>query len=270
MSEKKLLHRICLSIDRTMKNREYINELMNQEIDGFNSSSQSLELQEYFSKNPEARQEYAALVDLRNALSAVEELSPSENLLKRVMLAVPSNPSTFEAKRPLLDQIRSVRFIPAFASGLAFGVMLFVLIIVLFKNNESVKLATLVGTLSSGTPLSSGHHLTSARVEREGISEVYTVSSWKEYVVVDVTIEAANSHQVSISFDKAKLLMKGYIDLENKGSFMNVESDQIQFPARGRGHYSIIFEELTNKPILEIRTFAGSNLIDRTMLPIVQ
>jgi len=114
--------------------REHLDILMNQELDGANSPAESRRLAEELAADPGARRRFAELRETIGIFTRIETLQPPPGLRARILAAVrpvapePRTPRASRARvflRELLGPVRRPALAGTFALGLVAGLLLY-------------------------------------------------------------------------------------------------------------------------------------------------
>jgi anti-sigma factor RsiW len=127
-------------------------DLMNGEIDGKNSPSESAELREHLESNAEARTYYAELRNVVEAFGEAGEVRVPEDLEQRIIFAINERRARDEAQRErasLLNIFSPRRKLGiAFAAGVVVGLIILLTIYRALPDSSTLRVKDLYGTLT--------------------------------------------------------------------------------------------------------------------------
>jgi hypothetical protein len=189
-------------------------ELLHREVDGETTATESAELRERLSREPELKTAYEALVGVGRTLAEVALADPPPQLAADVMRQVQQRPapaarwgglsflSGWVARQPAL----------ALASSLAVGLLAGLLVAGLSGRGV---LLPLDGGSVSGTLLRSDHLaalpvIDEARLDGPGIQAVAATRRGRAVVVAELAIASADPVDITVEVDETALRPRGF------------------------------------------------------------
>ncbi len=218
-------------------------ELLNKEIDGVNSKEDSLILQAYLERNPEAACVYEELRELSSILGEARQLTPGAHVNVQIMNAVRSIASRRDVSPSLFSGFRVLLAKPAytFAIGVALGCILLVTV-ARFTPEVNADASQLLGTLVNAGTLGNMKNIDTLPVSADGVAgEIITQRSGNA-LLVKVSLNAARLTTIHMTFEGGLLTFKGYVDLRNTSSQASVRAGALEYTLQGEHEYAILFE----------------------------
>ena len=243
-------------------------ELVNKEIDGTNSKTESAKLKAYLSRNPEGRQLYEGLLKTANALKRVEEVEPPKHLKQHILNSLEFPQRSPNRKWSILDQViekfrlRSTpRYAVVFVSGICVGVLLFVL----FSQPRGLgdqETAQVSGTLALVPELLYFQASDSVAVNLSEINGKLRTFSSGDIVLAEWDLQSGVSVRAEIRFQPTDMTFSGLKKLSGGEEKLDVGQDRIILTHSGAGHYFVSFAShgAPHGP-LEVKIYAGNRLL---------
>jgi|GEM_PF-3184780 len=243
-------------------------ELINKELDGFNTESESKELQQFLSENGEALQYYDELLRAASALKRVDQVEPPSFLKTHILNSIKSLPVPVRSglgwMNTVLDLFRqrpSVRYGVVFASGLCIGILLFA--IVGPWRRDGMPLASKVsGSMVSRTEISRLHVIDSVALDGSGFQSVFKTFRGDGNVTVECAVEADENLRLELSADPRELKFMGFNRLGGTDIDVIATGGKIVFTGAKSEHGLITFTEVASpqQPI-EVRIYKEGTVV---------
>ncbi len=176
-------------------------ELLNQEVDGTNSSQESRAVKTFLAKNAEARRTFDALKELASLLKTTPRIDPPPSLKKRILASIAIPTSSPQKLFPLFSTIRMltqgthVRYAYTFAGGAIAGILLFA-----FLTGSPSDTSSLVGTIGSAPGAAR-----SAEIDLPEAHGTFAAEAAGNTVTATVTVNATEEFELLVQFDESQL-----------------------------------------------------------------
>ena len=249
-------------------------QLIHQEIDGENSSEESEAVQKYMLKNEEAKTLYSDLNALSNLLNQVDAKDPSPNLKKNILNSIQPYKSSSREKTPviggLIQNIKSVFQIKygfAFASGLAAGLILFVL---LGNQNLQTPVNEISNFYVTMIPKEADNNLQSAsffEINLDQVTGSVHVKNGKDVVLLELQLNSSQNIDVYLGFNKDELEFSGLSkgDHPSRGA-IEYDANQVNLTTKAESSTLILFKRLASDAKINFRLSQnGNTLLEEVM-----
>ena len=253
-----------------MIERRYI-ELMNAEIDGVNSPTESAELRDHLEANPDARRRFDELSGVGRALADAEQVSPPRALRGAIMRVVAarekarSEGGLIERMKCALRPAPRMRAAYAFSGGIVVGLALFALLSLTLPQMVPGDGANLLGTMGGGqrcfvaadpvsfdVPGATGR--ASVRYCAESVTLELSLSSESEVVVVF-------SYDDEVDFDGLRALQAG-------DHSVSVRGHRAELTHAGTRDYDLFFTDYTESNLpLRMSVIADGRSVFESSVP---
>lgn len=245
-------------------------ELMNQEIDGVNTPSESDELRHYLERSVEGKRYYEELCGVTLALSQAEMLDPPIGLKQEILSNIKPKGKK-PARTPFFDGLRE-RFRPkyayTFAVGLIAGICLYAIFSNYSSNGKGLDRDSLYGTIAfesvKGTPSST----VPLEFDLDGIAGTAIFTYFDQALVAQVSMRSERQFDIlfeypdDLTFEVFKTLVSTDHDLRTDNGMLRVTN-------RGVSDFVIVFKE-TAKSHQTVRLkiqSEGKTLFEKTIEP---
>lgn len=230
-----------------MMEQKYV-DLMNQELDGVNSPSQSRKLAEYLESDPDARQYYLELQDALQIFQKVDLLEPPQGLLESVMSTIGASEPAWAARRPQersgrgwLDFFRPARAV-TFATGALFGLILFAGITQFNPGADDSGNDFMRGTATALLDSSPGSHLPRT-IDLPGVRGQLRVLDRKNGTLVQLELESAGPVRIEIKHDE-QLALEAFHATPPGRYELSAAGRSAEIAHTGSGEYYLLFSHL--------------------------
>jgi hypothetical protein len=250
-----------------MIDERYI-ELINKELDGFNTEAESKELEEYLSDNSEALQFYDELLRAASALKRVEEVEPPSFLKTHILnsvkaLPIPARPG-FGWIHAALDMFRQrpvVRYSVVFASGLCVGILLLV-VAEQWRQDEMPDSSKVSGSMVLPKEISRLQKIDSVALDGSGFRSIFKTLRGEGNITVECTVAASENLRVELSADLDELKFAGINRLGGTDNDVMATAGRVIFTGTKSEHGLITFAEVSTpqQPIV-VRLYKGGRVI---------
>jgi anti-sigma-K factor RskA len=227
--------------------------LMNEEIDGVISEENARKLAAFVMSDPEARRYYEDLRETVRALGEAGEVEPPPELRERIFDAVYGQ-SGGQTVQPVAAEHSFWRsFVPAFAAGVAAGLIIF----------------AAIRPLTDRSPKEPGYEATIGAVEGGGgAAERFDAYGVKGSVLpvfergsITVTMSMASDTEASILFDLGDgVSFESIRSNEGADYQMEVDGKSLLLVHGGDAEFIIRFRS-ADTPALDLRIFAGGKTV---------
>jgi hypothetical protein len=257
----------CTNCTTTMIDERYI-ELINKELDGFNTEAESKELEEYLSDNGEALQYYDELLRTASALKRVEEVEPPSFLKTHILNSVSALPaptrSGFGWVNLLLDVFRQrpvARYAVVFASGLCAGILLLV-VADQWRQDEMPDASKVGGSMVLPREISSLQKIDSVVLDGSGFRSMFKTLRGNKNIAVECTVTASENLRIELSADLDELKFVGVNRMGGTDNDVMATGGRVIFTGTKSEHGLITFADVTSpqQPI-EVRIYRGGTVI---------
>ncbi|MFQ5630039.1 MAG: anti-sigma factor family protein [bacterium] len=257
-----------------MIDKKYV-ELIHREIDGLSSSKERTELKAYLEKNPQAKTLYKELRAVSEKLGGVDTVEPPAHLITAIMNSLPKHRYARTSKHSLLHKLKSIfnmqprfQLVLAFSSGLAAGLILFML----FNTNPDQLAAPdpadLYGTLafrdfSEKIPVVKQYAL-----QLEQVQGSVALKASKELVFVEMDLRAQPGIEIFLAFQKPGISFQGFAGLDEiQGASLRIEERGLKFYPHLATKTMFLFRKTTAKsePFKMRITRAGNVLYEKEL-----
>ena len=250
-----------------MIDERYI-ELINKELDGFNTGSESKELEQFLSENDEALKYYDELLRTASALKRVEQVEPPSFLKTHILNSVKALPvpirSGFGWVNNVLDLFRQrpiARYAVVFASGLCVGILL-LLIADPWRQDGMPDASKVSGSMVLPTEIARMQKIDSVSLNGSGFRSVFKTLRGDGNITVECAVAASENLRLELSADPKELKFVGVNRLGGTDNDVMSTGGRVIFTGTKSEHGLITFAEIASpqQPI-EVRVYKGGTVI---------
>jgi len=250
-----------------MIDERYI-ELINKELDGFNTEAESKKLEDFLSDNAEALQYYDELLRAASVLKRIEEVEPPSFLKTHILNSVKALPAPTQTGfgwiNHLLDLFRQrpvVRYTVVFASGLCVGILLLV-VADQWRQEEMPDTAKVSGSMVLPRELSSLQKIDSVVLDGSGFRSFFKTLRGDRNITVECTITASENLRVELSADLDELKFVGVNRLGGTDNDVMATGGRVVFTGTRSEHGLITFADLaTPQQPIGVRLYKGGTVV---------
>ncbi|MBI4810123.1 MAG: hypothetical protein HY800_01485 [Ignavibacteriales bacterium] len=227
---------------------KYYKELINKEVDGANSSSESKKLIEYLNTNPEARKFYNDLDILSHILSEVKEIDPPQNLKKNILNVISLDTHSTKKVRPIVRFTfatllvgKKFRYAYVFAAGIAAGIIIILFTLGILEEKRPVDITDLYGTMLVDTK--PGNFLRADKIEINMTNIVgnLELSYSNEVILIEIVLKTERRITFNLDFNNENVNFLGFKKFNNVINEMEVGEKSLQFSNHGENRYLLAF-----------------------------
>jgi hypothetical protein len=207
-------------------------ELLNQEVDGTNSSKEHQEVQAFLSKNAEARRTFDALKDLSVFLKRAPQVDPPQSLKKRILNSLPNTKPSSQRTFPLFALVRkltegtNVRYAYTFACGAVAGILLFA-----FLTGSPSDTTSLVGAIGSDPALTSPSR--SVEINLPEVDGTLAADHAGNTITATASFTTSENLDVILTFDQDKLQFENFTISDPSTSTVTVHPGRLELKGSG-------------------------------------
>jgi hypothetical protein len=250
-----------------MIDERYI-ELINKELDGFNTEAGSRELEQFLSENSEALQYYDELLRAASALKRVEQVEPPSFLKTHILNSVRALPvprrSGIGWISTVLDVFRQrpiARYAVVFASGLCVGILILVLADS-WRQDEMPDASKVSGSLVLPKEILRLQKIDSVALDGSGFRSFFKTLRGDGNITVECVVAASENLRVELSAELDELKFVGVNRLEGTDNDVFATGGRVIFTGTKSEHGLITFAEVASpqQPI-EVRLYKRGTVI---------
>lgn len=248
-------------------------ELINKELDGLNTESESKELKHFLSAHNEALKYYNELLRTASALRRIDQVEPPSFLKTHILNSVKSLPvpvrSRFGWTNSVLDVFRRrpvVRYGAVFASGLCVGILLLV-IADPWRQNEMPHASKLSGSMLSRPDISRLQMIDSIALDGSGYQGHFRTFRGDGTLTVECVVAAGENLELELSSDPEELKFVGVHRLGGADNDVTVTAGKVVFTGTKSEHDMVTFTNVVSphQPI-EVRLYKGGTVITSVLV----
>jgi len=247
-------------------------ELMNKEIDGLNTPSESHDLQAYLNSNSEAKKFFDDLQRTARTLHGVESKEPPSYLRNHILNSIKVAPTRRASQYGWIGQLAETfqsrsfrRYALVFASGLCVGILFFVL-----ANpwrEDLTDTAKLSGSMALFPDISHLQVVDSVHIEREGIDGAFRTYKDEGRILVEISLKSDKDVRIELNSDSGELVFGSIGRLAGTEGDVNVTQGRIIFTGVNSDRSIVTFSEVgfAQRPI-EGRIYQGGSIVQSVTL----
>jgi hypothetical protein len=256
-------------------------ELMNREIDGVNSASESRTLKEYLSSEPEAQRYYHELCDAVGLFEKVTPLDPPSHLRQSILDQVDQNAQPIPAAttggrengfwQSLRDAF-SFRSQPshayAFVAGLLAGVVLLGLAWQMGPSSQMDDIDSVYGTILAAEKAGRAATSGSIPIELPGIAGHTRAIYVEDHILVQLSLSSQEKVQVKVRYDE-RAECESFRSSSPGSCDLTITGRELELSHSGVGDYDILLEYAERiQPPIEMQIITdGTVLSELTIEP---
>ena len=221
-----------------MHTEEYYRDLMNAEIDGVITDEEAAILAERLRTDPGARQYYEELRRTVRLLDGAAEVSPPPELRGRILGAVGSGeaPGAPRTSRAGTRSWQPARYIPAFAAGMAAGMLLFAAAV--HHGGSPVPAERSGGTIGAGTTTAQAVSDSTTEFEGNGVNGSVAASSDSAGTTIILRVTSQTEATALLEYG-AGFAFEGISSPDGTPFQMEVEAGSLLIIHQGTAEYRV-------------------------------
>jgi hypothetical protein len=241
-------------------------ELINKELDGLNSESESKELETLLSENDEALKYYDELLRAASALKRIEQVEPPTFLKTHILnsiksLPIPNDIGFVTRILGVFRQRPAVRYAVVFASGLCVGILLLV-IADPWRQVEIPDVGTVSGTMIVPAEVSRLQKIDSVGVDGAGFRGMFKTLRGDGTITVECAVASSENLRLEMTADPEELKFVAINRLGGTENDVMATGGKVIFTGTRSEHGLITFTELAapQRPI-EVRVYKAGTVV---------
>ena len=246
-------------------------ELMNQEIDGVNSPSQSDELRRFLESSSEGRRYYDELRGVTRVLEEAGPLAVPGELRHQILSRLHPHRPHPRTKTPFFDAIRErlrPKYVYAFAVGLIAGICLYAVFFNYSGDRSHLNRESLYGTIAlgqaEGTPSSS----IPVEMDFEGITGEAVFDFFNQALVARIKLKSVTKIDLVFEYPD-DISFEAFRTLVDAGHSLQSSHGSLMVTNEGVSDFVVVFKEPASAqtPLL-FRVLSGGNVVfEKTVEP---
>ena len=247
---------------------ERYTELINKELDGFNTESESKELEQFLSENDEALKYYDELLRTASALKRVEQVEPPSFLETHILNSIKALPiptrSGFGWVNNVLELFRQrpiARYAVVFASGLCVGILL-LLIADPWRQDGMPDASKVSGSMVLPKEISRLQKIDSVALDGSGFRSVFKTLRGDGNITVECAVASSENLRLELSADPEELKFVGVNRLGGTDNDVMATGGRVIFTGTRSEHGLITFAEIaSSQQPIEVRVYKGGTVV---------
>ena len=250
-----------------MIDERYI-ELINKELDGFNTGSESKELEQFLSENDEALKYYDELLRTASALKRVDQVEPPSFLKTHILNSIKALPIPTRSGFGWVDNVLELfrqrpiaRYAVVFASGLCVGI-LFLLIADPWRQDGMPDASKVSGSMVLPKEISRLQKIDSVALDGSGFRSIFKTLRGDGNITVECAVASSENLRLELSADPEELKFIGVNRLGGTDNDVMATGGRVIFTGTRSEHGLITFAEVASpqQPI-EVRVYKGGTIV---------
>jgi hypothetical protein len=232
-----------------MKDDRYI-ELINKEISGDITPREMAELSRYLSDYPDARKMRRELHRASELLSEVGDVEPPPHLKHHIMNSVDFSRYRTKARQPVMEFLGRVRHLSlrprlayAFAAGVAFGLVLFSVLLSDSWDRYSPDLGDLYATIGVGKD-ADFRRIERLPLDLPEVSGRVDLMRSADLLILDVSLASTRPYEVRVLYDPAEARFNGLLPESGWKSLAEVGDGWVSTSGSGEGRFHLSLTKL--------------------------
>jgi hypothetical protein len=252
-------------------------ELMNMDLDGALSPSESAELRRRIASDPEAEKYFESLRATVTTVDACEEREPPAHIEERILAAVPFGRypagSTRKGLAARLEQwffSPRLRYAAVFAGGLAFGIIVYAAIS--YDNGRSDDMldnSDYWGTMRHINDADGFKQTDVLGVDLDGVRGQVSLHESEAILLADVALESSGEIEWVLEYDAKGVSFDGYRCFDGARGNVVAGKAEMRVLQTGGAHYLLFFTQKDHpvRPIVVKIYSADRLLLERSLDP---
>jgi anti-sigma factor RsiW len=248
---------------------EHWQELMHRELDGANSPEESAALRSHLAANEDARRQFDELGRVVRMFADAGDVNPPASMEARIIDAIAARHALVERERGFfLDFLSPRRKIAyAFATGIAVGIIVFIIVYQALNGGNQLDVRDLYGTLAERERAGAVIDAQSAAIAVPGLTGTAIVQYRDQAVIVSAAVDAETEVEIEIS-PAGALVLRSVRAPECGPYALRGSAEGVAVRVNGRCEFVAVFGDAKGeRPPVSVRvTGAEGALFERTFL----
>lgn len=242
-------------------------ELINKEVDGLLSPSESERLQKQLSGDTDATSLHRDMIALAKMLSRVEAVEPHPNLKKHILNSIPANKYSTKSRLEILGVIRrqlNFKLAFSFAVGLFIGMLTYSFV----STNDSLKNKdALFGTIFlNQTDAETFKVVGEVDLNANNLEGTLVTESSGDVVLLKVVLSQLGEVAIGVEFDEQDIGFSGFRSANYSGGQFNINTNRLRFTMNGPSEVTLIFRNKTSRDSnFKIKMTSGNTTHEETL-----
>lgn len=239
-------------------------DLINADVDGEISDSDSAELQAYLAQSAEGSALHQELSSFCSALDAVESVEPPPHLRHVIMNSV--NTAPVAAKRPGFLQTLFATPAVGYAATFAAGVLLTLTLV----NSGQISIRAfddVTGLVGSVADPVGADTLSEISVDESAVAGTVSLRSSGSMLILDFDLVTIEPIEIEADYTDKTIWFNGFAQLESSGTTIAAESGRIRLGMQGKRRYAVYLQnEGGRNTTVSLRFKVGEEVVHEASL----
>lgn len=247
-------------------------ELINKEVDGLNSSRDSVILAEYLKKSSEAQNLYENLVKLSETLDQTEKIDPSPNLKKTILNSINMGKYSSDQNKSWSKSILShsnvrIKYAFMFAAGMILGIIGYSII---SDTLPKIDTSNLNGTFMIDNNSETLKTIDRFEFDSSGINCLFNIKSGEKQFLAEVDLKSDRLIRIKMEYDRENIIFQNIQKTNDNYIDMVVKSNYFELNHEGNGNYLIFLRRsLPVSASIDLKIFSNDTLLFERNLTIL-
>ena len=243
--------------------QKYI-DLINADIDGEISDSDSGELQAYLAQSAEGRALHEELSSLCSVMDAVEAVEPPPHMRHVIMNSVKTAPAA--TKKPGFFQTLFATPAVGYAATFAAGVLLTLTLV----NSGQISIRAfddVTGLVGSVADPVAADTLGAVAIDESAVAGTVSLRSSGSMLILDFDLVAVEPVEIEADYTDKTIWFTGFAQLESSGTTIAAESGRIKLGMEGKRRYAVYLQnEGGRNTTVSLRFKVGEEIVHEASL----
>ncbi len=239
-------------------------DLINADVDGEISDSDSAELRAYLAQSAEGRALHQELSSLCSVLDTVEAVEPPPHLRHVIMNSV--KPAPVAAKRPGFLQTLFATPAVGYAATFAAGVLLTLTLV----NSGQISIKAfddVTGLVGSVADPVGADTIGTVFIDESAIAGTVSLRSSGSMLILDFDLVAVEVVEIEADYTDKTIWFNGFAQLESSGTTIAAESGRIRLGMQGKRRYAVYLQnEGGRNTTVSLRFKVGEEIVHEASL----
>lgn len=239
-------------------------DLINAEIDGEISDSDSAELQAYLAQSADGRALYEELSWLCSVMDSVEAVEPPPHLRHVIMNSVKTAPVA--VKKPGFFQALFATPAVGYAATFAAGVLLTLTLV----NSGQISIRAfddVTGLVGSVADPIAADTLGAVSIDESAVAGTVSLRSSGSMLILDFDLVAFEPVEIEADYTDKTIWFTGFAQLESSGTTIAAESGRIRLGMDGKRRYAVYLQnESGRNTTVSLRFKVGEEVVHEASL----